>query len=141
LRRAGVPVVDRVVGGIAPGLPLVLAGPAGCGRTVLALQLAAAALREEGIVIMLTAEPAPLLLRQAETLDVDLEAAVCSEQLLLLEIDPRASGDPRRAPGGLDDRDRSVHSADLRDSRRGAAAGGGARVHRGDAARHAGADG
>jgi CheY-like chemotaxis protein/KaiC/GvpD/RAD55 family RecA-like ATPase len=85
-------VLDRVIGGLAPGLPLVLAGPSGCGRTVLSLQVADAALRDENIVAMLTAEPAPLLLRQAETLGIDLRGAVASEQLLLLEIDPRAAG-------------------------------------------------
>lgn len=99
MRRTGVPIIDRVIGGIAPGLPLVLAGPAGCGRTVLALQLAAAALRAREIVIVLTGEPAPLLLSQATTLGVDLEGAVRSEQLILLEIDPRASASLAGAGG------------------------------------------
>lgn len=90
LRRSGVPVIDRVIGGLAPGLPLVLAGPPGCGRTVLALQLTAAALANADIVALLSAEPAPLLLRQAESLGLALEPHVRSGQLLLLELDPRA---------------------------------------------------
>jgi CheY-like chemotaxis protein len=74
LRQSGVVVLDRVIGGLAPGLPLLLAGPSGCGRTVLTLELAAAALRDEGIVVLLTAEPASLLLRQAEALGIELAA-------------------------------------------------------------------
>lgn len=92
-------VLDRVIGALAPGLPLVLAGPSGCGRTVLALELAAAALRGEGIVLLLTAEPPSLLLRQAETLGIELGAAVESEQLLLLEMDPRAPASLASAGG------------------------------------------
>lgn len=99
MRRTGVAVLDRVIGGLAPGLPLVLSGPSGCGRTVLTLELAAAALAGDGIVVLLTAEPAPLLLRQAETLGVDLRAAVDSEQLLLLEIDARAPASLATAGG------------------------------------------
>jgi DNA-binding response OmpR family regulator/KaiC/GvpD/RAD55 family RecA-like ATPase len=86
-----VAVVDHVIGGIAPGLPLVLAGPPGCGRTVLALQIADAALRENDIVAFLSSEPAPLLIRQAQTLGLDLESPARSGQLLMLELDPRAS--------------------------------------------------
>jgi CheY-like chemotaxis protein/KaiC/GvpD/RAD55 family RecA-like ATPase len=94
-----VAVVDHVIGGLAPGLPLVLAGPPGCGRTVLALQIAAAALRGNDIVAFLSSEPAPLLLRQAQTLGLDLERAVREEQLLLLELDPRASAGLAAAGG------------------------------------------
>jgi DNA-binding response OmpR family regulator/KaiC/GvpD/RAD55 family RecA-like ATPase len=86
-----VAVVDHVIGGLAPGLPLVLAGSPGCGRTVLALEIAAAALRENDIVAFLSSEPAALLLRQAQTLGLDLDPAVRGGQLLLLELDPRAS--------------------------------------------------
>jgi DNA-binding response OmpR family regulator/KaiC/GvpD/RAD55 family RecA-like ATPase len=99
LRRTGVAVVDHVIGGLAPGLPLVMAGPPGCGRTVLALQIAGAALRENDIVAFLSSEPASLLLRQAETLGLDLEAAVRTGQLLMLELDPRASAGLNAAGG------------------------------------------
>jgi CheY-like chemotaxis protein/KaiC/GvpD/RAD55 family RecA-like ATPase len=94
-----VAVVDGVIGGLAPGLPLVLAGPPGCGRTVLALQVAAAALRENDIVAFLTSEPAPLLLRQAQSLGLDLEPSVRAGQLLLLELDPGASASLNAAGG------------------------------------------
>lgn len=83
--------MDCLIGEFAPGLPLVLAGPRGCGRTVLALQLAAAGLAQREIVAFVTAEPPGLLLRQAETLGLDLEAGVRAGQLLLLELDPRAT--------------------------------------------------
>jgi KaiC/GvpD/RAD55 family RecA-like ATPase len=94
-----VAVLDAVIGGLGPGLPLVLAGPPGCGRTVLALQVAAAALRENDIVAFLSSEPAPLLLRQAQTLGLDLEPPVRAGQLLLLELDPRASANLNAAGG------------------------------------------
>jgi CheY-like chemotaxis protein/archaellum biogenesis ATPase FlaH len=99
LRRSGVPVVDRVIGGLAPGLPLVIAGPPGCGRTVLSLQLAAAALADSDIVAFLSGEPAALLLRQAESLGLALESHVSSGQLLLLELDPRAPASLQAAGG------------------------------------------
>jgi CheY-like chemotaxis protein/KaiC/GvpD/RAD55 family RecA-like ATPase len=99
LRRSGVAVVDRVIGGMAPGLPLVLAGPPGCGRTVLALQLAAAALADSDIVAFLSGEPAPLLVRQAESLGIALEPYVRSGQLLLLELDPSAPASLQSAGG------------------------------------------
>jgi DNA-binding response OmpR family regulator/KaiC/GvpD/RAD55 family RecA-like ATPase len=94
-----VAVVDHVIGGLAPGLPLVVAGPPGCGRTVLALEIAAAALRENDIVAFLSSEPAPLLLRQAQTLGLDLDPPVRGGQLLLLELDPRASAGLNAAGG------------------------------------------
>ena len=90
MRRTGVPVIDSVIGGVGPGLPLVLAGPPGCGRTVLALELVAAALSERDIVAMLSSEPAPLLLQQASSLGHALTRSVVDEQLLLLEMDPVA---------------------------------------------------
>lgn len=69
---------------------MVLAGASGCGRTVIALQIAASWLRENEIVAFLSAEPSPLLLRQAATLGADLEGPVHSEQLVLLELDSDA---------------------------------------------------
>jgi DNA-binding response OmpR family regulator/KaiC/GvpD/RAD55 family RecA-like ATPase len=90
VRRSGVPAIDRVIGGLGPGLPLVLAGPTGSGRTVLALQVADAALRDNDIVVFLTAEPPGLLLQHAATLGLDLDRAVANGQLILLELDPNA---------------------------------------------------
>jgi KaiC/GvpD/RAD55 family RecA-like ATPase len=69
---------------------LILAGPPGCGRTVLSLQIAAAALAVDDIVAFLSAEPAPLLLQQAASLGLALTPAVVDEQLILCELDPAA---------------------------------------------------
>jgi CheY-like chemotaxis protein/KaiC/GvpD/RAD55 family RecA-like ATPase len=66
---------------------------------VLAIQIVAAALRDDDIVAFLSAEPAPLLLRQAASLGIDLEEAVTSEQLVLLELDPRAAASLHAAGG------------------------------------------
>lgn len=87
-RSTGVDIIDELLGGITPGLPCVLAGPSGSGRTVLSLQLAAASLEQGRVVAFLCNEPAPLLLRQASTLGLDLEPAIRSERLALLEMDP-----------------------------------------------------
>ena len=68
----GVEIVDHVLGGITPGLPCVVAGPSGAGRTVLSLQLAASSLAKGSIVSLLCNEPAPFLLQQAATLGLDV---------------------------------------------------------------------
>jgi DNA-binding response OmpR family regulator/KaiC/GvpD/RAD55 family RecA-like ATPase len=83
----GVEIIDVVLGGVTPGLPCVLAGPSGSGRTVLGLELAAAALEQGRIVTLLSNEPAPFLLQQARSLGLDLEPALDSERLALLEMD------------------------------------------------------
>jgi len=83
----GVAIIDRTLGGLAPGLPCVLAGPSGAGRTVLSLQLAAAALEQGRVVAFLCSEPPPLLVQQARTLGLELDPALSSGQLLLLELD------------------------------------------------------
>jgi CheY-like chemotaxis protein/archaellum biogenesis ATPase FlaH len=88
VRASGVATIDRGIGGIAPGLPLVLAGPAGSGRTVLCLELAAAALRRGESVTYLTAEPPGLILRQAASLGLDLAGG---DRLVMLELDPGAA--------------------------------------------------
>lgn len=86
-RSTGVDIIDEVLGGITPGLPCVLAGPSGSGRTVLSLQLAAAGIEQGRVVSLLCNEPAPLLLRQASTLGLDLVPAIENERLALLEMD------------------------------------------------------
>ena len=87
----GVEIVDHVLGGITPGLPCVVSGPSGAGRTVLSLQLAASALAGGSIVSLLCNEPAPFLLQQAATLGFDFDDALRSGQFVLLELDPRAA--------------------------------------------------
>ena len=52
MRPTGASIIDHVLGGYPPGLPLVIAGPSGSGRTVLGLQLANSAL-ERGEVVQI----------------------------------------------------------------------------------------
>lgn len=76
-----------MLGGFPPGLPLVLAGPSGSGRTVLGLQLASAAIGRGERVLVVSSEPAQSLLHQAEALGFDLAAALHDDRLVLLELD------------------------------------------------------
>lgn len=80
-----VSIIDDVLGGIEPGSSLVLAGPVGSGRTVIMLQLVAAALRRGERGVILTSEPPAILLRQAHSLKLCLDDAVRSGQLIVLE--------------------------------------------------------
>ena len=91
MKPSGVELIDRVLGGLPEGLPLVVTGPSGCGRTVLSLQLAAAAAGRKECAVMISAEPPPLLLRQAASLDLPLDEAVSDGRLVLLELDPRVA--------------------------------------------------
>lgn len=93
MQATGVDIIDRMIGGVTPGLPLILAGPSGCGRTVVALQLVASALDNGEVVAYLCNEPPPFLLQQAATLDlgVDFEQSVELGRLVLLEMDPLAA--------------------------------------------------
>lgn len=85
--QSGVELVDRALGGLLPGLPCIVAGPSGAGRTVLALQLADAALRGGKVVSFVCNEPAPFLLQQAESLGIELRPSIRSGHLALLELD------------------------------------------------------
>jgi CheY-like chemotaxis protein/KaiC/GvpD/RAD55 family RecA-like ATPase len=87
-RATGVALLDRCVGGAAPGLGLVVAGETGTGRTVLCLEIAAAALERGERAVFLTAEPAEILLRQAESLGLELLSGLSIGRLLLLELMP-----------------------------------------------------
>jgi CheY-like chemotaxis protein/KaiC/GvpD/RAD55 family RecA-like ATPase len=91
VKPSGVELIDRVLGGLPEGLPFVVTGPSGCGRTVLSLQLAAAAVERNECAVMISAEPPPLLLRQAASLDLPLDEAVSDGRLVLLELDPRVA--------------------------------------------------
>lgn len=90
-RPTGVALVDRAVGGVCRGLPLVLFGPMGCGRTVLCIELAAAALSRGETVVYVTDEPPHALLPQAESLGLDLRPGIRSGALVLLELLPDVS--------------------------------------------------
>jgi len=95
LHPTGVEILDYVLGGIAPGLPCVLAGPSGAGRTVLCIQLAQAALESGRVVIFICNEPVPFFLQQAATLGFDLESSLRTGQLVLLELDVAISSSVR----------------------------------------------
>jgi CheY-like chemotaxis protein/KaiC/GvpD/RAD55 family RecA-like ATPase len=90
VRLTGVQLLDQVLGGAAAGLPLVLTGPIGSGRTVLCLELAGAALGRGERVVFVTRDPASVLLRQAESLGMAMAEAIRSEELALLELVPQA---------------------------------------------------
>ncbi len=87
----GVPILDTALGQMELGMPLVLCGPMGCGRTVLAVQLAHAAVSRGERVVFVTTEPPAVLLRQAESLELDLQDAIDDERLVLLRLTPDAS--------------------------------------------------
>jgi len=76
-----------VVGGYPPGLPLVIAGVSGSGRTVLSLELANRALERGEIVQFVSSEPAPSLIHQAGELGFAFGSALRSDRLVLLELD------------------------------------------------------
>lgn len=104
MKATGVEIVDRALGGVVPGLPLVVCGPAGSGRTVLALQLAHAALARGERAVFLTGEPPRLLLDQAEGLGLPIESAVRDDRLVLLELDAHAATQVRiHGPSALAD--------------------------------------
>jgi CheY-like chemotaxis protein/KaiC/GvpD/RAD55 family RecA-like ATPase len=87
VRTTGASIIDHVLGGYPPGLPLVLAGPSGSGRTVLGLQLARAALDAGEIVQFVSSEPAPSLIHQAGALGFEFETPLHEDRLVLLELD------------------------------------------------------
>ncbi len=85
-RPIGVELLDHAVGGAAPKLGLVLVGETGTGRTVLCLEVAAAALDRGQRVVYLTGEPPEILLRQAESLGLDLLPGLSLGRMTLLEL-------------------------------------------------------
>jgi CheY-like chemotaxis protein/archaellum biogenesis ATPase FlaH len=87
VRPSGAGIIDHVLGGFPPGLPLVIAGPSGSGRTVLTLQLAHAALERGEVVQVVSSEPAQSLMHQADALGFDFDAPLSEERLILLELD------------------------------------------------------
>lgn len=86
MRVSGVELIDRALGGLVPGLPLVLAGASGSGRTVLALQLVGAAVERGESAVLLTGVPPELLIRHGATLGLDLVPALRERRLALLEL-------------------------------------------------------
>jgi len=87
VRPTGASIIDHVLGGYPPGLPLVIAGPSGSGRTVLGLQLANSALLRGEVVQIVSSEPAQSLMHQADALGFEFDAALSEERLVLLELE------------------------------------------------------
>lgn len=87
VRPSGASIIDHVLGGYPPGLPLVIAGPSGSGRTVLTLQLAYAALGRGEVVQIVSSEPAQSLMHQADALGFAFDDALAEDRLILLELD------------------------------------------------------
>ncbi len=88
MRPTGASIIDHVLGGYPPGLPLVVAGPSGSGRTVISLQLANSALLRGEVVLIVSSEPAQSLMHQADALGFEFDAALAEERLVMLELDP-----------------------------------------------------
>ena len=76
LISVGVPGLDEMLGGgTLRGNAMLVAGPAGCGKTIMAVQfLAEGAKHAEPGVLVMFEETAPKYLDQAKTLGFDLEA-------------------------------------------------------------------
>lgn len=88
-------LLEAALGGLAPGFPAVLTGPAGSGRTVLCLEVAHAFAASGRTVALVTGEPARLLLHQAASLDLDLGDFVRDGRLVLLELTPEVAAQVR----------------------------------------------
>jgi len=91
VRPTGAGIVDHVLGGYPPSLPLVIAGANGCGRTVLGLQLAHGALTRGERVELVSSEPSASLIHQAGALGFDFDGALRDGRLVLLELDAAAA--------------------------------------------------
>ncbi|MDJ0847837.1 MAG: response regulator [Myxococcota bacterium] len=92
-------LLDAVTGGVRACLPVALSGPSGSGRTVLCLQQVHAVLARGGSAAFLTAEPARLVVRQADAMGFGFDAALRERRLRMLELAPDAPGTVR-AHGG-----------------------------------------
>lgn len=86
----GVPGLDEMMnGGVPVGDSLVLAGPAGTGKTTFALQFAAAGIRVgETAVIAIFEERSEIYLERAKRLDLNLSEAVRDNKLRIIYLRP-----------------------------------------------------
>ncbi len=90
-RPSGVDLVDHTLGGLEPGLPLIVSGHSGTGRSVIALQLVGATLRTGESAVLLTSEPPVLVLHQASALGLEFEDPLRDGTLIVLEFVAGAS--------------------------------------------------
>ena len=82
----GVALLEAALGPANGRGPFAIAGPMGCGRTVVCLQLAHGALQRGERVVLLSADAPDQLLPQALSLEIDLRPALRTGQLALLEV-------------------------------------------------------
>jgi circadian clock protein KaiC len=86
----GIPDLDRMMdGGIPAGDSLVMAGPAGTGKTTFAIQFVAAGLRAgEAAVIAVFEEHPDAYLRRARAFGVDFKDALAKDKLRIIYLRP-----------------------------------------------------
>jgi circadian clock protein KaiC len=90
LLTGGVPEFDRLLGGgIDYGTSVLLVGPAGCGKSSVAINYArAAAARGERAALFAFDERAEVLLHRAAGLGMDLAPLIRDKALTLQQVDP-----------------------------------------------------
>ncbi len=90
LISSGVPELDQLLGGgIDRGTSILLMGPAGCGKTSLAMQYAWAAInRGEHASLFLFDEGSGTLLKRARGISMDLDDAKHRNLLTMRQVDP-----------------------------------------------------
>lgn len=88
--RSGIAELDTLLGGgIDQGSATLIAGPAGSGKTTLALQYAIAEASPKDVVSMYTFEEGrPSVITRAESLNMPLQAALAEGRIELTQIDP-----------------------------------------------------
>jgi circadian clock protein KaiC len=88
--RSGIAQLDALVGdGLDRGTSTLLLGPAGCGKTTLAIRwLTAAAARKEKAAAFIFEETVSTLMRRARGLGIDLAPGVKSGNIRIDHLDP-----------------------------------------------------
>jgi DNA-binding response OmpR family regulator/KaiC/GvpD/RAD55 family RecA-like ATPase len=80
------PILSHCLGQIPPGVPVVVCGPSGSGRTVVTFEAIADALARGERALLLTGELPRLVIEQAQSLGIELEAPLRDGRFVLLEI-------------------------------------------------------
>lgn len=88
--KSGIPELDTLVGGgIGRGTSTLLIGPAGCGKTTIALRwLTTAAENGENSAVLIFEETKETLMRRASGLGMDLQKHIDSGCLRISHLDP-----------------------------------------------------
>lgn len=87
---SGIPALDAIFsGGIHSGTSTLLMGPAGCGKSTIAMQYAcAAAQRGERAVLFSFDETRETMLERARGLEMELDSFIESGRVIVQQIDP-----------------------------------------------------